>query len=290
MPPPCASWQLALRNVERGAVDLSKDSWRYWIPCPSLFTNERNLAKSLCRAEGWLLIRPAWLDLLARSMSTPLHAVSLSLEQWKVVLDVQHYPPPQPRSEESRTVVERRACITHVESLVGGSWPTDCAVACWAGQQAATTVRVLQEILWELCYIGFRLDLTALDRLLVPEDPEDTRCRLLQQVFGPSLLMCSSATDAETGLAAGDIQFRVASIEGLRQVIRRWPRATHHIYCMPPINSSCAEADLLLYEQRLCDRFCQQFAESAHRAPIVPRLWPSRTVRGVGTVPYTGVD
>ena len=290
MPPPCATWQLALRNVTRGEISLQRDGWRYWLPSPSLFANEQNLAKALRRAEGWLLIRPAWLDLLAATTSAQLDTVGLRLEQWKVVLDVQHYPPQHPGGEESRTVVDRRACIAHVESLVGGSWPTDTALARWAGGQTATTIRILCEIIWEVCCVGFRLDLTALDRVLVPEEQEDQRRKLIQQVFGPLLFSYVSDTDAQTGLASGDISFRVASIEGLRQVIRRWPRATHQICCMRPINSSCAEADLLRCEQQLCNHFCQQFAESAGRAPIVPRLWPSRRSYGASAVLYTSTD
>ena len=290
MPTRHAAWQLALNRVDRGRIPVRTDSWRYWIPLPSLLASAQgSCQKSLQLVRGWLLVRPAWLDLLARQVETSqIHEIALGITQWKTILGVQYYPPREQWGVPSGNGVSKWHTILDVEGLVGGSWPTDTDGAFWIGRRAVDeahveVTRIVREVIWELCHIGFRADLTALDRAMVPLEDDSRRSYLIQQVFGPCPFFCAADVDAETGLASDDMRYRVASIEGMRQIMRRWSLNTHRIRCMPPMNSRCSPIELDLHEQLICDVYCQTFADIAGRAPIVPRLWPSRP-RGLTSV------
>lgn len=139
-------------------------------------------------------------------------------------------------------------------------------------------------ILWEIYEYGFPIELQRLDEALTtPKDIPRTaakrhdhlfRLEILGKVFPPECtLIPEDPPTASTGLAAPEVVHRISALEGLRQVVRRWPS-------VPPIlhttefTPTMLPSDALMLEHTLASFYVEAFFRHAGRPPLIPHLNP----------------
>ena len=155
----------------------------------------------------------------------------------------------------------------------------------WYGRKVpAVEPQVVKEVTWELCEVGFRVELRHLDRFLVwvPVSAsleqrtsfELNRERMLEEVFDGRPLVSDALPTTNTGLAADNIQDRAASLNGLRRLMQRWPEVPSTIRDCPMLGASTAVETLRRAESELSRYYCQTFWELAGCPPILPRRLP----------------
>ncbi|KAJ3524506.1 hypothetical protein NM688_g8547 [Phlebia brevispora] len=154
----------------------------------------------------------------------------------------------------------------------------------WYGKKwVPSSEQQTREILWELCEVGFRYELTELDRRLVPnnavdldvyEHVENFRRERIQKVFGGRPLIMSALPTRNEGLAASNIMDRVYHLEALRVIMRRWPDVPEEIKSLPPLTVAMSVDQLSTIEVAMCSHYAQRFYDVAGRAAILPRRFP----------------
>lgn len=107
---------------------------------------------------------------------------------------------------------------------------------------------IRREILWEIFHLGFRAELLALDRHLVPSHSTDqssldgdefNRRQLVDGVCGGQLNLGSPVLDeASKALSSPDIRVRIPSIEAFRQILIRWPSCPPSLIQLNPLTDS----------------------------------------------------
>ena len=134
-------------------------------------------------------------------------------------------------------------------------------------------------ILWEVCELGFRHELLALDRLLVPgrdgHFDEEQREELLGGIFADHSPFCVSELPTQGRGLSGPTPFhRVSSLESFRRVMVRWPRAPPSMYQSGAITTTLSLSEITSREQELVEFYVNTFFEHSGRAPIVPHAVP----------------
>ena len=134
-------------------------------------------------------------------------------------------------------------------------------------------------IIWEVCELGFRHELLALDRLLVPKGDgifdDDHRENLLGRLFSDRSVFCVMELPGQpTGLAGPTPFHRVPFLEAFRKILSRWPRAPPSFYVDGPITTNISAEAITRRESELARFYVNTFFEQSGRAPIVPHAIP----------------
>lgn len=152
-----------------------------------------------------------------------------------------------------------------------------------AAQQYA---RQFREMAWELSEVGFRVELYALDRHLVPASPahrdneETVRRTLIATLVGEDTgdsqawrggNILPNIAGARNGLRAPHPRDRAQSLEAFRRLILRWPNCPRYLSAYDALDSSTPDGTLEKFEYEAAHHYCQRFYEWAGRAPAVPR-------------------
>ena len=131
--------------------------------------------------------------------------------------------------------------------------------------------------------LGFRYELLALDRCLVPDTAdqfaEARREDLLSAVFPNGGIYAVETLPSEgSGVCAPLIDRRIPALEAFRRVTVRWPR------CPPRIQNSQLTIDMDRHQASIIEEdialfYVTTFFEYSGRAPLVPHEFPLHTTR-----------
>ena len=280
-----------MRTVAGNRVTRAKSStdvWGYWIPEPSLILNSQARRDQYLR--NWLRARHGWLYLLQVRGSAP---TKVPPQWWRDFLyssaslgarvdDPSRTPEGSGLVENSRSA-KRRAMIKHVfdgvfeENEFDLDSPTP--VAWFHHRIDKLTPDICPLIIWEMFELGFRYELLALDKCLVPtttdEIVEARREDLLSAVFPNGGIYTLETLPREgSGICAPLLERRIPVLEALRRVIVRWPRCPSHIQNADPLATNVDRHYASSIEKDIALFYVTTFFEYGGRAPLIPHEYP----------------
>ncbi|OJT13751.1 hypothetical protein TRAPUB_9706 [Trametes pubescens] len=276
MPPALEAWQHAMACVDLShPARPSSEIWGYWTPEPALF-----LAANEDRANryfmNWLRLRTGWLYLLR---IPDVRVTSLPGQWWRDVLYGEVATIVNDTTRNGRRAIQIRQAFGEIFADSDYDLASTTTVD-WHWRRITTLNKALcPAIIWELCELGFRHELLALDRLLVPRHEgshaEETRDELLAHVFPDASPYCVTTIPTEgVGLSAELPYRRAPYLEGLRNVLSRWPRSPNSIHAAVPITTALSVEEIVRRERELIAFYVQTFFEQSGRAPIIPTQVP----------------
>ena len=280
-PPAIPPWRAAMDAVDRARVGRpTVPSWSYWVPDPGLFLRaHRERAERYVMT--WLRVRSGWMYMLRLKDA---EVTAIPTQWWRDFLYGETGR--QDRDETTRNA-QRARQIMHVFRHAFDVEDVDMDPSVppvWFNRRYPTIpASVYPKIIWEIHELGFRQELLALDRLLVPmrdqgqlEDKEERREDLLERVFPDRSLYCvRQLPERDTGgLGALLPHARVSSLEAFRRVLSRWPKCPQSIYKSGPIATNMSAEEIVQREEELARFYIQTFYDESGRAPIVPRAFP----------------
>ena len=138
-------------------------------------------------------------------------------------------------------------------------------------------------IIWEVFELGFRHELLALDRLLVPmndvPDADSRREEILAEAFdGRDVYRLHLLPGSGAGLCANVPERRTRSIQGLRNVLKRWPMCPPDVIAGSPLGPHLDTSVIEAMECAVARFYVRTFFAYSGRAPIVPHAYPYNTV------------
>ncbi|KAH9910708.1 uncharacterized protein BXZ73DRAFT_55055 [Epithele typhae] len=274
MPRTLPAWDLAMQSVDRSQPSRpSEELWGYWVPEPSLLvgpTTEQRVARYLM---NWLGVHDPWLYLLALPDSP---ATRVGPQWWRDFLNGD-------TNAAATTVTNRRTQrLEKVKEvfcrvfLMEDFQERDSGAIEWFHRPiTAVDATTGPLILWELFELGFRHELLALDRLLVPmhgvPDADFIREQVLVGVFHHrDLYRLHQLPVFGVGLSHRMPSSRVRCVEALCRVVMRWPQCPSQIVVDPSINAQTVEE----MERAVASFYCTTFFTYSGRAPLVPHVFP----------------
>ncbi|KAH6886608.1 hypothetical protein BKA70DRAFT_1071146, partial [Coprinopsis sp. MPI-PUGE-AT-0042] len=188
-----------------------------------------------------------------------------------------------------------RAMNTYLDNLLSTQQAVDSVV--WFDQTITlassnnihTTIppEMSSEIIWELCEVGFRLELRHIDQCLAPHlwkgSDRNARDEALRRVFpleadgSPSDYIPGVFPIADSGLASTEAGESVRATLAFRLVVSDWPDCPSTIKVATIQPDEPSVTSLLNSVMRF---YCQTFFDCFGRPPVVPhRLPPSALAR-----------
>ncbi|KAH9929953.1 uncharacterized protein BXZ73DRAFT_90351 [Epithele typhae] len=276
MPSTLPAWDLAMQSVDRSQPSKpSEDLWGYWVPEPSLLvgpTTEERVARYLM---NWLGVRDPWLYLLALPDSP---ATRVGPQWWRDFLNGD-------TNAAATTVVNRRTkrlekvkdVFCHAFLMEDFQEGASGSIEWFRHPITAVDGTTGPQILWEVFELGFRHELLALDRLLVPmhgiPDADFIREQVLAGVFHyRDLYRLHQFPVFGVGLSHRIPSSRVRCVEALRRVVMRWPQCPLHIVADPLIAVNARTVEEM--ERAVARFYCTTFFNYSSRAPLVPHAFP----------------
>ncbi|PIL22934.1 hypothetical protein GSI_15630 [Ganoderma sinense ZZ0214-1] len=131
-------------------------------------------------------------------------------------------------------------------------------------------------VMWEICELGFRYELYALDRAIRSSALEKERVVLLGRIFPSDSLfsVVHLPPRDECGLFASLPHHRIPSLNALRDVLSQWPLFPQHVAARRPLQISDSVDTIHEVELALAGFYTQTFFDIAGRAPIIPHHCP----------------
>ncbi|KAJ3528721.1 hypothetical protein NM688_g7958 [Phlebia brevispora] len=284
-PPRIPAWQDALWRVDRSRPAPHDAVWRYWVPEPLTLISSTLEGRTEEYLTNWMRMRDAWFWILNHEAMDRKSVRPLRPQEWRDYLNMKDFELP-PIEQATKSSERRREVYSVLQRALGVDKVFEEAAQEfeWYGKKwVPSSVQQTREILWELCEVGFRCELTELDRHMVPNkavDPdvaehvENFRRGRIEKVFGGRPLILSTLPTRNEGLAASDIKDRVPSLEALRVIMHRWPDAPEEIKSLPPLTAAMTVDELARIEVAICSHYAQRFYDVAGRAAILPRQFP----------------
>ena len=265
-------------------VDLTQPAkpqdqiWGYWIPEPGLLLRPKTTDRLHRYLFNWLRMRPAWLYILRLREAR----VSIIPTQWWrdfLYGDTGRTSGPATTFNAKRMSQMREVFALAFEDVDYD--PNNHSPVMWFDHRMAELdVALCPLIVWEVCELGFRFELLALDRLLVPcregNSGDEEREDLLAAVFHNANLFVVSALPTEgIGLAAVLPRQRAPYLQAFARVMAHWPKCPPSFYdTEDPITIAMTDDMILRREEELVTFYVCTFFEQSGRAPIVPTQVP----------------
>ncbi len=285
MPSPLQCWKDAMAAVDLSApARPQSEIWGYWIPEPGLLLRPQTQDRLHRYVVNWLRLRPAWLYFL-RLRGT--RATRIPTQWWR---DILYGDTGKGEKDEAKRTAKRWREIEEVFGSVFQQTDLDMSPS-GAPQWFDLTIHslhtpVCRQIIWEVCELGFRHELLALDRLVVScrgtRLTEAHREVLLGEVFPDrgvynvhGLPTPDKDLNVIAGLWANLPRQRVGSLEAFRRVLARWPCCPPTIHTAPPFGTNLPIDTIITREAELVTFYVKTFFEYSGRAPIVPHRFPT---------------
>ena len=253
----------------------STEIWGYWIPEPSLLINSESRRERYLM--NWLHARHGWLYILNARGSSPTRVPPQWWRNFLYNATSKH----SPMATASRNA-QRNAMIQHVFS---GVFPDDdidldsrAPVAWFQYRVCDLTPNICPLIVWEMFELGFRYELLALDRYLVPDPSSETaeviRQDLLSAVFpNKDLYALRTLPPERIGFCATLINRRIPFLEAFRRIIIRWPGCPS-VVRNTVISLTVNRLEVARLEEDMITFYVRSFFDCAGRAPLVPHDYP----------------
>ena len=274
MPPALPAWREALAAVDRSRpAKRGQGLWGYWIPEPALLLGPKTEERARRYLAHWLRVRAAWTYLLASPEPT---VTRVQPQWWRDLLNgdtVRNLPEGDSRRAQRLVKVkEVFGKMLDIADYVG----LEASSVMWFSYRVEVPEPSLcPVIVWELHELGFRYELLALDRVLVPACDEVQREDLLARVFpNHDLYTLHTLPSTGIGLSAHLPQARARFLEALRQVVVRWPLCPNAVRGAEPLALTTAREYIQLVEKSIISFYVETFFNYSGRAPIVPHAFP----------------
>ncbi|KAH9856322.1 hypothetical protein C2E23DRAFT_722890 [Lenzites betulinus] len=287
MPVQLVPWKNAMLSTDRSQPQRpAAEIWGYWIPDPALLLGCSSPERMYRYFSTWLRVRPAWLYLLSNGRSRPTRVAT---QWWRDFLNGDMPAMLENEASESAATTRRAKRLHGIREVFGAVLnindytPHDpyTRISWFEYHFSATQTSLCPFIIWEMYELGFRYELLALDRVLVPPRPdlnEADREELLARVFAQyDLYQLHSLPGTPVGLAARIPQARARTLEAMRCVLIRWPLCPANIRTAAPLTMATHPDMIKNVEQELADFYVHTFFEYSGRAPLVPHMLPSAT-------------
>lgn len=279
MPSPIDTWRAAMASVDlSNPARPQKEIWGYWIPEPGLLLRPQTSDRLHRYVFNWLRMRHAWLYVLRLREA---RVTEIPTQWWRDFL----YGDTGRATGSSTTFNAKR--IAQMQEVFGLAFeeanydPDNSSPLQWFNHRLSKLdVSLCPMVIWEVCELGFRHELLALDRLLVPmrdrPHAEAERDELLSHVFPRRCLYNVPEIPINgVGLCAALPRHRVPYLQAFRHVMARWPKCPSSFYkAEHDITINMSDAMILVHERALVDFYVATFFEQSGRAPIVPTQLP----------------
>ena len=283
LPPRIPVWSEALINVDRSQpAPPHEEGFRYWVPEPAALVNVTQ-ERAVRYITNWLRVRTAWFWVIERAQ--PDWRI-LSMKNWRDLLNY-NATTAKDLQKTTRRASEQRVAFQYFAAVFGhDNILQEAANVEWFGEPVVDLgEQTIKEVMWEVCDVGFRVELRHLDRILVPPPVimndwesrrrfEVDRERIIEAVFDGRAFVSDTLPTSNAGLAAQDIRERAPSLDGLRRLVMRWPHVPQTIRDYPMLTETTPIDDLERAEREMSCYYCQTFFEHSGRAPILPRRFP----------------
>ena len=268
------------------AVDLAQPArspWGYWIPEPALMLRPETQERRDRYLITWLRLRPSWLYLLRRPDA---RVTRVPTQWWRNIL---YGPTGRTAPEQPTRNSQIQDAILEVFGDIFSKTDYDSGATSyitWFGFSLSFVKSCMVPlVIWEMFELGFRYELLALDRYLVPlrqgSFGEEERDELLSRVFGGDLYCLSDLPDEPLGLCSPYPHRRAAAIEGFRRIISRWPGCPETIHGAIPVSTAMSEREITEIETILVRFYVNRFFAESGRAPIIPHAFPHELYRSI---------
>ncbi|KAK7442012.1 hypothetical protein VKT23_016289 [Stygiomarasmius scandens] len=284
-PPAADAWSLVLSELSPFHETRVPEQLGYYLPPPELLISSDQEATRTSLVASWVKLRSIFLWLLSNGENESL---VLKGQQWRSVLDLAHGLQYQQGSgtQTSRKHTEMQKFLEnhlsdrrHGVHIEFGNLPS--AVPNWRGQpllqDGCLRPEAVQEVLWELYEISFRIELMTLDRKLLPQtewalrqnDLADCWCGLPFRV---------NFDNHKYGLAAPSFTDRLPFIRALYYVVKSWPgpKPDHINFPFPvkiadgSVSATHFEQQVEAVEEAVTRYYVRMFFNAFARAPTIP--------------------
>jgi len=140
---------------------------------------------------------------------------------------------------------------------------------------------IIPLMLWELCELNFRAEVTIMDRMKVPglwKENAGGRQEMIFTMFPDAALvprMPLLSPSQSLGGMDGPITWRNNRLEPLRDILSSWPGAEQVPLLAFPAGQLPREVRVEELEKTCFTFYCQAFFDFYGRAPVIPRQFPS---------------
>lgn len=280
MPPPMQVWQSALQNVDRSNPPVSSDSeaWMYWLPDAAVVVGPTSDERITRHVRHWLQVRVPWLYLLRHRQlrrQLPVHV-------WRTFLN--DGPGPNKPSTVAKKARAKARVIEILEEVFKAEnvQPEVHGIPAWFDEVVSSPppTRICQEIAWELCELGFRVELDELDHALIPrtDDRGLERAELIDQVSpGCRHWYFRAFPQNSTGLTSYELHDRIPCLEALRRLMLDWPNVPHDLKESPSLDLTTSPDTVTTVERAIASFYVQSFFDVSGRAAVIPRRLPVQT-------------
>ena len=267
-----------MASVDRSAPsrDLSQ-IWGYWVPEPALLLGPRVEERTIRYLLNWLRIREPWLYLLALP-DPPVTRVKA--QWWRDYLNGDTADAtPATESRHAKRLKEVKDVFCRVFNIDEYDSNSSGKVAWFDHSLVDLEPTLAPTVIWEVFELGFRHELLALDRLLVPmndvPEADSRREEILAEVFDArDVYRLHALPESGVGLSAKVPERRARCIQGLRDVVIRWPMCPPEIVAGPALGSHLGSGAIEDMERAVAAFYVQVFFAYSGRAPIVPHAHP----------------
>ena len=273
-------------NEVMACVDLSqparspKEIWGRWLPEPATILGTETDRRRETYIRNWLRFRPGWLYLLRDPQA---RVTSVCVQWWRdILLGAMDIGDPETAASKRWNKIQ----LYFGQIFQKDDWKASNDMLHWFDHHMERVDDdLIPLILWELTELGFRHELLALDRLLVPHRQEIwrevEREELLGRIYPDKNAFAPTRIPVRpSGLADAYTFKRVDCLEAFRRVLMRWPGCPNTI-ATDPIYRNWSEADILAAERAMVSFYVHTFVAYSGRAPMVPHLPPQYTPPGL---------
>ena len=271
-PPTNTTWSNALASVRRTDPPPANDLPRgYAFPDAALFIGVQKPEKTYAYLRQWLKYQTA---LIFRLIPDDNNAHPLSSDHWCSFLSKSMENDNQNDWCRAKKATMRELLGTVIENFDSASDSLKSDL-CFKGQpitsKGAISPGVVQEILWEISELNFRVKLSALHHYASGVAFDNARSSILNCLPScPGNIYVVNFDKAGEELASGNIQDRAPYVLALHELMTFWKSDTPLGNNIPESVAVCTDRHLLDIERRVAEFYMQTFYEYFGRACTLP--------------------